>query len=71
LDKCFHKWDAKPYLGIRKSNPDLKVSLTPTYNTVFSESNSYNIFQNGIWATPIPTITRKEAEEQLNKKIVD
>lgn len=29
------------------------------------------IFQNGVWATPIPTLTKAEAEEKLQCKIID
>jgi len=31
---------------------------------------SYAIFQNGIWAEIIPTITKEEAEKQLGRKII-
>lgn len=30
----------------------------------------YKVFENGIWATVIPTMSLKEAEEKLNVKIV-
>lgn len=36
----------------------------------FGEWNAV-IFENGKWAEIIPTITRAEAEKQLNKKIID
>ena len=33
--------------------------------------NGFVIFENGVWAQPIPTVTRKEAEEKLGFKILD
>ena len=35
-----------------------------------SESCNIKVFEDGIWATIIPTITKKEAEEILGKKII-
>lgn len=35
-----------------------------------SKSEHYCFFRNGVWAEIIPTLTKKEAEEKLNCKIV-
>ncbi len=41
------------------------------YNSMCLYFGGANIFQNGKWATIIPTITKSEAEKLLNKKIID
>ena len=38
---------------------------------LYVHSVLYKVFGNGKWATPIETITKAEAEKQLNKKIID
>ena len=36
----------------------------------YGDSGTYTLYKDGIWATLIPTMTQKEAEEKLGVKIV-
>jgi len=58
-------------------DPHVQKTFTMNSDTYLLENPirlmnyGYCIMFDGIWATPIPTLTRKEAEEKLNVKIVD
>jgi len=70
--KClcdFHKEDAQEYYK------DVKYTFyyEPFVNRLWIQHASFLdicVFNNGIWAEIIPTITIKEAEEKLNCKII-
>lgn len=54
----------------------VKIKEAPLRFCYISQENSlllnnWRIFENGIWAEIIPTITKKEAEKLLNKVIID
>ena len=49
------------------SEPPLKRWFPEAFETKFEVGN----FNNGVWATIIPTMTRQEAEEKLGVKICD
>jgi len=69
LDKGYHQWDGESYIGVRKSSPEMYLNEEMDC-LVYSESLNH-VFNKGVWANPIPTITKAEAEEKLNCKIVD